>query len=122
MSNANRVFDGNPDYLKQGKLIEPSIGLKGSNGLQRLGKFYSDYWEYGSDSRFITCKGFDILYGLQSIFVSLPYNRDSEGVYTAPVFSSVYEAFTAVLNEVNAEKHRNEIYGTDIEFVIDDMF
>ena len=120
VSNVSKVFDSNPDFLKKGKLLTPSIGLKGREGFRRLGKFYSDTWDRSSNSQFITCKGYDILYGLQSVTLNIPFEGSLSEGYHSKRFSSVYEAFKAVLDGVNEEKHRNEIYGADIEYVLDE--
>lgn len=119
VSNASGIFDNNPDFLRRGKLLIPSVGIAGQKGYQRLGKFYTETWERSSDSKFITCKGYDILYGLQSIMISIPYEGNLVDGFKPPAFANVFEAFTKVFDTINEEKHRNEIYGADVEYVID---
>ena len=120
VSNASGIFDANADFLRRGKLVIPSVGIKDQEGYQRLGKFYSESWERSTNSKFITCKAYDILYGLQNITLRIPYTGDLTTGFHARTFASVYDAYAAIFDAINEEKHRNETYGADIEYVIDE--
>ena len=85
-----------------------------------LGKFYSSSWEMSSDSSFITCKAYDILYGLQEIFVDIPYEKNAEGKYAAPENMSVYDLIVKLIEFSNEYKRSHEIYGLDIECELDE--
>ena len=85
-----------------------------------LGRFYSDSWEMDSDSAFVTCKAYDILYGLQDILVDIPYEKNAEGKYAAPENVSVYDVIERLVRFSNEYKQNNEIYGLNIDCVIDE--
>lgn len=131
VKDTNKRFSANPDLLKKNKLIEPYISIckHDENGapvvpsdseFEPLGKFYSDSWEMDSDSAFITCKAYDILYGLQDILVDIPYEKNSEGKYAAPENVSVYDVIDRIVRFSNEYKQSREIYGMNIECELDE--
>lgn len=131
VKDTNKRFSSNPDLLKKNKLVQPFIAIcdhdednkpvmPADSDYEPLGKFYSDSWEMDSDSAFVTCKAYDILYGLQDILVDIPYEKNAEGKYAAPENVSVYDVIERLVRFSNEYKQNNEIYGLNIDCVIDE--
>lgn len=131
VKDTNKRFSSNPDLLKKNKLVQPFIAICDHNednkpvmpadsDYEPLGRFYSDSWEMDSDSAFVTCKAYDILYGLQEIYVDIPYEKNAEGKYAAPENVSVYDVIERIVRFSNEYKQNNEIYGLNIDCVIDE--
>ena len=131
VKDTNNRFSSNPELMKRNKLIKPYIAIldHDENGnpiaptesdYTPLGKFYSSSWEMSSDSSFITCKAYDILYGLQEIFVDIPYEKNADGKYAAPENMSVYDLIVKLIEFSNEYKRSHEIYGLDIECELDE--
>ena len=131
VKDTNKRFSSNPDLLKKNKLVQPFIAIcdhdgdnkpvvPADNDYEPLGRFYSDSWEMDSDSAFVTCKAYDILYGLQEIYVDIPYAKNAEGKYAAPENVSVYDVIERIVRFSNEYKQNNEIYGMNIDCVIDE--
>ena len=103
------------DHDEDNKPVMPA-----DSDYEPLGRFYSDSWEMDSDSAFVTCKAYDILYGLQDILVDIPYEKNAEGKYAAPENVSVYDVIERLVRFSNEYKQNNEIYGLNIDCVIDE--
>ncbi len=123
-------FSSNLDLMRKNKLVQPFIALKrydadgkpvklSENDYCPLGNFYSDSWEMNSNSAFITCKAYDLLYGLQDIYVDIPYKKNSAGKYEAPRNMSAYDIIECLVKFTNEYKHAREIRGMDIECELD---
>lgn len=123
-------FSSNLDLMRKNKLVQPFIALKrydadgnpvklSENDYYSLGNFYSDSWEMSSNSAFITCKAYDLLYGLQDIYVDIPYKKNSAGKYEAPRNMSAYDIIECLVKYTNEYKHAREIRGMDIECELD---
>ena len=131
VKDTNKRFSSNPDLLKKNKLVQPFIAIcdhdednkpviPADSDYEPLGRFYSDSWEMDSDSAFVTCKAYDILYGLQEIYVDIPYEKNAEGKYAAPENVSVYDVIERLVRFSNEYKQNNEIYGMNITCSIDE--
>ena len=122
VSNENDRFTKNPDLLKKNRIIKPFIKCKEDTEWDSLGVFYSDSWEVSSTSKYVTCKAYDILYNLQKIYI---YYQMQGGIilgqnYTIEQNKSYYDVFSKVAELINKERINSGIYGTDINFVIDE--
>lgn len=130
VKDTSKRFSANPDLMKRNKLIQPYIAILEHDADGKpippseadyapLGKFYSHSWEMSSDSSFITCKSYDILYGLQEILVDIPYEKNAAGKYAAPENMSVYDIIVKLIEFSNEYKRGHEVYGLDIACALD---
>ena len=115
--NRGGRFTRNRELLKKNRILQPKISADNAN-YYPLGKFFSDSWEVPAQSETVVCKGYDVLYNLQKIYIDFYTQKD--GAFTLPQNMTAGDAFRRVIDRVNQSKAESGIFGSDVHAQIDE--
>ena len=109
--NYNKQFykKENYDLLKRNRRVTPFIRCGGQH---QLGEFFSEEWQLDDKSLFMSCKAYDVMYGLQDFQINYGMRLNPRaGVLVEPYKNiTIDEVLHTVFSLINDERRKGNMF------------